>query len=57
MKISDGLRGQIRAAISNAYYEARNHGQTMEVAADNATAKVVALIAPLERTERPLGDS
>lgn len=34
----------IRAAISNAYYEARNEGRTMEQAADDATAAVLALI-------------
>jgi hypothetical protein len=35
---------QIRAAISEAYYDARNDGMTMEDAADAATAKVVAII-------------
>lgn len=44
MKTDTELQSKIRAAISNAYYDARNEGQTMEAAADNATAAVVALI-------------
>ena len=35
----------IRAAISNAYYEARDSGQTMEIAADIATSAVLAIEA------------
>ena len=34
----------IRAAISNAYYEARNRGESMEIAADMASAAVLALL-------------
>jgi superfamily I DNA/RNA helicase len=34
----------IRAAISNAYYDARNNADTMETAADNAAAAVDAII-------------
>ena len=37
-------RNQIRAAISNAYYEARNDGLTMETAADNATEAVLEVL-------------
>ena len=36
-------REAIRAAISDAYYESRNEGQTMEAAADRATDAVMAL--------------
>lgn len=35
---------EIRRAITNAYYDARNTGGTMETAADRATDAVVALI-------------
>jgi hypothetical protein len=38
-------RNAVRAAISNAYYEARNAGRTMEAAADEATEAVLAIIA------------
>jgi Asp/Glu/hydantoin racemase len=41
------IREDVRAAISNAYYEARNNGRTMEQAADDATAGVLAVIATL----------
>jgi hypothetical protein len=34
----------VRAAISNAYYEARNKGQTMEAAADVATESLMKII-------------
>lgn len=43
VELRDRLRdeqGDIRAAISNAYYDARNGGRTMEQAADEATAAV-----------------
>lgn len=40
-EVSPELRSQVRAAISNAYYEARNEGRTMESAADDATEKVL----------------
>ena len=35
---------EIRKAISNAFYESRNRGQTMETAIDVATTAVMALI-------------
>lgn len=35
---------EIRKAISNAYYGARNNGQTMEEAADNATENVLTIV-------------
>lgn len=38
-------RSDIRAAISNAYYENRGKGQTMETAADAAADAVMALLA------------
>lgn len=44
------LQADIRAAISNAYYEARNHGQTMEVAADNAATSVMAVLSEAKAT-------
>lgn len=31
-----GPHGAVRVAITNAYYDARNAGETMETAADNA---------------------
>lgn len=39
------LRTEVRTAISNAYYEARNHGQTMETAADDAVRAVMGILA------------
>lgn len=41
---SDPRREAIRAAITNAYYEARNEGITMEGAADSATDAVLAAL-------------
>ena len=38
-------RGSLRAAISNAYYENRGKGQTMETAADAATDAVCEVLA------------
>lgn len=40
-------RDEMRAAISNAYYEARNNGRTMEQAADDAVAGVLGVIATM----------
>lgn len=37
-------REQIRKAISDAYYDARNAGRTMEAAADDATDRVIELL-------------
>lgn len=37
-------RQSIRAAISNAYYETREAGGTMEAAADHATASVMDIL-------------
>lgn len=53
MKITDGLREQIRASISNSYYDARNAGRTMTEAAEAATARIEALLdkAPLEKQD------
>ena len=39
------LRGEVRAAISNAYYDARNAGRTMEHAADDAADRVIACLS------------
>lgn len=41
----DTLRSDIRAAISNAYYDARNAGRTMEHAADDAADRVMACLS------------
>lgn len=38
------VRDEIRAAISNAYYDARNAGQTMDQAADRAALKVIEIV-------------
>lgn len=35
----------VRAAISNAYYDARNNGRTMEQAADDAATAVERIVA------------
>lgn len=40
----DEFREKVRAAISNAYYDARNERRTMEQAADVATAAVLRLM-------------
>lgn len=41
------LREDIRSAISNAYYENRGAGQTMETAADDAVAAVMEILHPI----------
>jgi hypothetical protein len=46
--VSPELRTQVRAAITNAYYEARNKGETMEAAADDATSAVLRIIASVD---------
>lgn len=38
------LRAAVRVAITNAYYDARDAGETMEVAADNAADAVIAAL-------------
>lgn len=43
--VTEELRGDLRAAISNAYYENRGKGQTMESAADDAVDAVLAILA------------
>lgn len=49
------LRAEVRKAISDAYYEARNNGQTMETAADNAADAVTAILtARLDATVEEL---
>jgi hypothetical protein len=42
-------RAQIRKAITDAYYDARNAGGTMETAADAATDAVLALTQETDR--------
>lgn len=44
-RFTAALRDDIRSAISNAYYENRGKGQTMETAADAAADAVLAIIA------------
>ena len=39
------LRSEVRRVVTDAYYEARNAGETMETAADNAADAVMALAA------------
>ena len=39
----------IRAAISTAYYAARDDGRTMEQAADDATAAVLSIVRSVEQ--------
>jgi hypothetical protein len=50
------VRDRIRAAISDSYYDARNDGLTMEHAADQATAKVMAIIEEPEWGRRLADD-
>lgn len=52
---SPELRQQVRAAISNAYYEARNDRQTMEYAADQATIAVLRIIESVDRNAHARG--
>lgn len=40
----ESLKASVRAAISNAYYDARNAGDTMETAADVAATAVMKLV-------------
>lgn len=47
------LRDDVRAAISNAYYDARNAGRTMEHAADVATDAVMQLVMPPTASDLP----
>lgn len=49
MIVTDEFRAAVRTEISNSYYMARNDGQTMEHAADQATGKVVRLIQGADR--------
>lgn len=42
--LTDELKSDIRAAISNAYYEARNAGRTMEHAADDAVEALTPIL-------------
>lgn len=46
-EVSPETKAQIRAAISNAYYEARNQGRTMESAANAAVEAVLATMQPI----------
>ena len=43
-------RDLVRAAVSNAYYEARNDGRTMEAAADDAVTALEPIIASADRS-------
>lgn len=46
MIITQDLRDKLRAAISDAYYDGRDLGKTMEESADDALAAVVSVLAP-----------
>lgn len=46
--LSPETRVLIRAAISDAFYEARNEGRTMEAAADDAVERLVPIIASID---------
>lgn len=48
------LREDVRAAVSNAYYGARNAGRTMEGAADDATKAIMPLIDRARAEVAPL---
>jgi hypothetical protein len=47
------LRGRIRTTISNAYYDARNDGLTMESAADDAADRVMNILIDDKIVEDP----
>ena len=42
------LRQEVRRVITNAYYDARNEGETMETAADRAADSVMAVLPDYE---------
>lgn len=46
--LSPETRALLRAAISNAYYDARNAGRTMESAADAAVDAIEPILASIE---------
>jgi hypothetical protein len=54
-EISDGLIGLMRAAISDAYYEARNARRTMEQAADDAVAALLPIVRSVDQQARAYG--
>jgi hypothetical protein len=48
-------RAQLRAAISDAYYEARNKGRTMEAAADDAVEAIVPIVSSIDQNAHGRG--
>lgn len=53
--LSDEARASLRKAISDAYYEARNQGQTMEAAADNAVAAIEPIVISIDQNAHARG--
>lgn len=49
----ESLKATIRAAISNAYYDARNAGETMESAADRAATDVMEILEGPPKDDLP----
>lgn len=52
---SPELLGMVRKAISDAYYDARNDGQTMEVAADRAVDALKPILASVDENAHRRG--
>lgn len=55
--ISPELLADVRAAISNAYYEARSAGLTMETAADTAVAALAPILRSVDQNAHRRGAS
>jgi hypothetical protein len=53
--LSPELLGTVRKAISDAYYDARNNGQTMEAAADAAVAALKPILASVDENAHRRG--
>jgi hypothetical protein len=46
--LSDETRALVRKAVSDAYYDARNAGETMEAAADRAVTNLEPILASID---------
>jgi hypothetical protein len=49
------VRDDVRKAITDAYYDARNAGDTMETAADAAADAVMVLVGKVDQNARAYG--
>lgn len=53
--LSGEARAALRKAISDAYYDARAQGQTMEIAADNAVAAIEPIVISIDQNAHARG--